>query len=128
MKSSHSKSKHLPYFTGKPENYLLSKNLSRIEKINLYKLKCRMVNVAGNFPQSKASKWCKLCFICPETQEHLINCFVIRQKLKNEIEFQFNYCDIEGPLPLQEKFTQNYTIILTTRERILGESPNGVQI
>ena len=106
----------------------MSKNLTKTEKVNLFKLKTRMVDVFGNFPSTN-NKWCKLCFLSYEVQEHLMNCFVIRQKLKDRINFEFDYSDIEGSIALQEKFAKCYTIILTTREEILSvQSPNGAQL
>ena len=39
LKDSHSKSRFLPYFNGKPDQYLLSKNLTKTEKVNLFKIK-----------------------------------------------------------------------------------------
>ena len=128
LKDSHSKSKYLPKFNGKPDAFLLSKKLSKDEKIVLYKLKTRMINVAGNFPSSKQTKWCKLCFVCYDQQEHLINCFVIRKQLENKVDFSLQYCDIEGPLARQENLAKIYTVILSTREEILKDnSPNGDQ-
>ena len=53
MRNSHSKSKYLPSFNGKPDTYLSSKSLNKLEKINMIKLKTRMVNVAENFKGSK---------------------------------------------------------------------------
>ena len=86
-----------------------------------------MIDLAGNFPGKSEHRWCKLCLIFFEVQEHLMNCWIIRERLKNKVNFLFSYSDIEGPLHLQEKFAQTYTIILTTREDILSEnSPNGV--
>ena len=87
-----------------------------------------MINLACNFPNSEKSKWCKLCFLCYERQEHLMNCIVIRSKLKDIVDFSFEYCDIEGSLALQENIAKQYTVILTTRDKILEEkAPNGDQ-
>ena len=36
--------------------------------------------------------------------------------------------DIEGPIPLQEKFAKCFTIILTREEILSDKSPNGVQL
>ena len=85
-----------------------------------------MVNVACNFPRSGDSKWCKLCHLCYEQQEHLMHCIVLRKKLKSIVDFSFNYCDMEGPIALQEKFAKAYTVILTTRENILNEVSRNV--
>ena len=91
-------------------------------------MKTRMIDVAENFKGQKGSAWCKMCFLFYECQEHLKNCSKIRDKLKGEIDLDFDYCDIQGPLHLQEKFAKSYTLILTTRETILQEmTPNGDQ-
>ena len=121
MKNSHSKSKFLPMFSGKPDAYLYSKSLSKTEKINMFKMKTRMINVAENFKGKKGSDWCKMCSLFYECQEHLRNCSKIREKLKTVINLDFDYCDIQGSLNLQEKFAKSYTLILTTREEILQE-------
>ena len=84
MCNSHSKSKYLPSFNGKPDAYLSSKSLNKLEKTNMFKLKTRMVNVAENFKGSNSSQWCKLCFLCYESQEHLRNCFIIKERLSSK--------------------------------------------
>ena len=86
----------------------------------MVKLKTRMVDLAENFKGKMGSQWCKMCFLFYECQEHLKNCIKIKEKLNVE-DLNFDYCDIEGPLDLQEKFAKNYTLILMTRENILKE-------
>ena len=128
QKDSHSKSKLLPLFNGKPDRYLLSRTLTKEEKVTLFKLKTCMLDLSGNFPGGKNvnQKWCKLCHIFFEVQEHLLVCPIIRQKLHNEVDFStIHYSDIEGPLNLQEKFAQTYQLIMTTREELLSNPPMG---
>ena len=92
----------------------------------MFKLKTRLVNVTENFKGSKSSQWCQLCFLFYESQEHLRNCFVIKERLGSKSGLHFEYGDIDGPLHLQENFAKCYTIILTTREELLQElTPNG---
>ena len=118
----------MPYFTGKPEPFLSSKNLTTSEKLSMFKLKTRIVEIANNFPGNKGSPWCELCSIFEETQEHLMSCLIIRHDLKDKINFSFSYCDIDGSIARQENFVKNYTFILTTRERLLTQRPpNGDQ-
>ena len=58
LKDSHSKSQCLPKYIGKPDAFLFSNNIKKEEKLNLFKLKTRMVNLACNFPNSEKSKRC----------------------------------------------------------------------
>ena len=87
-----------------------------------------MTELAGNFPGKDGNKLCKMCHLFYEVQEHLMNCYNIRRELICDIDFKFSYSDIEGPLAKQEEFAKKYTLILTTRERLLKEnSSNEVQ-
>ena len=78
-----------------------------------------MINVAGNFPSSKQTKWCKLCFVCYDQQEHLINCFVIRKQLENKVDFSLQYCDIEGPLARQENLVCEFSVSSVDLRKLL---------
>ena len=120
-------------FTGEPESYLLSKNLNLKQIQNMFKLKTRMVNVFQNFQnEKKSNKWCKLCFLFIENQQHLANCPKIREKLKGKIDFStLDYSFISGSITQQDFFAKQYSTILETRDELLKEgqnvSPNGDQ-
>ena len=99
----------------------------------MFKLKTRMVNVFQNFQnEKKSNKWCKLCFLFIENQEHLAKCPIIREKLGKNIDFStFDYSFINGSIAQQEVFAKQYTMILERRDELLKEgrdvSPNGDQ-
>ena len=79
-----------------------------------------MVDVYENFKNGYPTKWCKTCYLFIETQEHIYNCFVIREKL-NHVKFEnTKFTDKEGSLQQQEKFAKNYTFLLKAREEILN--------
>ena len=132
-KNAHSKSQNLPAYTGKPDPYLLSKNLNKEEMVNMFKLKTRMVQVYENFKNGQdKNKWCKMCFLFIEKQEHLGRCSKIREELGKVIDFNtFEYSHITGSLQQQEQFAKNFTLILKKREDIIARanrvSPNGDQ-
>ena len=100
---------------------------------NMFKLKTRMINVFQNFQNNeKSNKWCKLCFLFIENQQHLANCPKIREKPGKNIDFSsFDYSFVSGSIAQQEVFAKQYTIILETRDELLKEnrdvSPNGDQ-
>ena len=59
LKESHSKSKFLNKFTSKPEEYLLSKNLTVKEIQTLFALHTEMTEVKSNFKNKyKDNIWC----------------------------------------------------------------------
>ena len=60
------------------QKYLMSKKLTTTHKKLLFKLRCRMVNVGKNF--GRADK-CKLCKIEDDSQQHLIECTKIKEKV-----------------------------------------------
>ena len=109
--------------TFKPQDYILSKNLSISEAQTLYKIRNSMVDVKENFRSRKnGNMLCRLCFIFSETQQHLLECTIIREKLKDVVQFeslsiQMAHQSIES----QELLARNYTIILNARRDILSQ-------
>ena len=77
-----------------------------------------------NFKASyKNNLWCSVCYLFPETQQHLFDCFVLRSKLKNEVNFEeFQYDYIDGTTSEQEKFAQLCTKILKLRRELLSKN------
>ena len=64
--------------------------------------------------------WCKLCLLFTETQQHLLECPVIRIKTKHLINFiDFSYDMIFGNIGNQETIAKKYQIILKARDDIL---------
>ena len=75
QRNKHSKSENLKFEGFKPANYLMSRNLTTKEVQTLFSLRSRMIDVKANFPSTNQDNlWCKLCFLFPETQQHLLEC------------------------------------------------------
>ena len=104
-----------------PQEYILSKNLSTSEVQNLFKIRNSMIDVKVNFKSTNENIWCRLCSICSETQEHLLFCFRIRDKLKGIVKFEnLNMNMAYQSLKNQEILAKNYTIILNARNDIIS--------
>ena len=84
-------------------------------------MKTRMINVKANFKSSHTNNmWCKLCLLFTETQQHLLECPVIRIKTKHLINFKdISYDMIFGNIGNQETIAKKYQIILKARDDIL---------
>ena len=83
------KSMKLKISSFKPQEYILTKNLSITEVQNLYKIRNGMVDVKENFKSRNENMSCRLCLIHPrESQQHLLYCSKIREKLKGVINFE----------------------------------------
>ena len=121
LKLSHSKTKNLKFEGFKPAEYLLSKNLTVEEVKTLFRLKTRMVDVKENYKNANTNNmWCKLCHLFVETQQHLLECPVLRAELKTIINFQeLDTSMIFGSLMNQEKFAKKYHVILQKRKDLL---------
>ena len=121
VKKSHSKTEKLKFCGFKPREYFLSKNLTTEEVQNLFKLRTRMINVKANFKSSHTNNmWCRLCLLFTETQQHLLECPVIRLKTKHLINFKdISYDMIFGNTGNQEIIAKKYQIILKARDDIL---------
>ena len=121
LKLSHSKTKHLMFEGFKPAEYLLSKKLTVEEVKTLFRLKTRMVDVKENYKNANTNNmWCKLCHLFVETQQHLLECPVLRAELKTIINFQeLDTSMIFGSLMNQEKFAKKYHVILQKRKDLL---------
>ena len=78
-----------------------------------------MINVKTNFGSSD-DMWCRLCHLFTETQQHLLECPVIRIKTKHIINFKnLDHNMIFGTLENQEIIARNYQIILKARTDIM---------
>ena len=129
QKNVHTKSKLMPRYTGKPEGYLFSNKLNKEEIQNLFKYKTRIINVYDNFKNDYTKeKFCKLCHIFPNTQEHIIKCEILKQSLSDQINFLYTSVNnINGTIEEQENFAKSLTILLKKREDLLVITPNGDQ-
>ena len=123
LKRSHSKTEHLTFNGFKPAEYLISNNLTSKEVQILFQLRTRMVDVKGNFSSAHSNNmWCKLCLLFVETQQHLLECPVLRIRTKNLIDFkEADYQMIFGNLKNQEKIAKIYKILLEARKDLLDK-------
>ena len=107
--------------------YLFSKKLSVREIQTLFRLRSRTLNVKNNHKSSyKENMWCRTCHLFSETQEHILHCSVIRDKVKH-LNIDFNsvtYNMIFGSMDNQEKLVKIYQIIVQARNDILKPKPN----
>ena len=72
--------------------------------------------------------WCSVCYLFPETQKHIYDCYVLRTHLKDKIKFDdFSYDNIDGTLEEQEKFAQMFCSLLEARRIYLDVSPRESQ-
>lgn len=121
IRLNHSKTENIKFQGFKPAEYLLSKNLTIAEVHTLFKLRTRMIQVKANYANgNKDDMWCRLCLLFSETQQHLLECPVIRIHLRNTINF--SELDIEmvfGTISNQEKFTKKYHLIMQKRKDLL---------
>ena len=72
---SKSKLQNLHYKELKIQNYFKTDKISSKTKINLFKARTRMLNVAHNFGQQIK---CRLCKIEDDNQNHLLECIIIK--------------------------------------------------
>ena len=68
MKSKHSKSINLKCNELKTAEYILSPKFSFKEKILLFKLRSRTLDIKGNFKKQHRDPWCISCGLYEETQ------------------------------------------------------------
>ena len=104
-----------------PAAYLFSQNLCQDEIRTLFKLRSSTIDVKGNMSSSyKENMWCRTCFLFPESQQHLLDCSDIRQKLP-DIDFsKVKYEMIYGNLKDQECIAKIYHLILQARSDMLN--------
>ena len=105
-----------------PQKYVLSKNLTISEVQNLFKLRFYMIDVKENFKSSyRDNMLCMLCLLQSESQQHLLDCHIIRDKLKGVVRFEnLNLEMMYQPIESQEIIAKSYTIILNTRRDLLS--------
>ena len=117
-KNKHSKSKFLNMFSSKPQSYLLSRKLNLLEIQTLFKLRTRMADVKNNFKnQNSENIWCITCKLFAETQEHLLQCNVIKNMFIDHSNFNScRYSFIYGTLEEQELAAKVFTLIFEKRK------------
>ena len=123
LQHSHSKTSQLILKNFTPSEYLLSPDLNKEEVQTLYKLRNRMLDVKCNRKSFYTQNlWCRTCFLFPESQQHLMQCITLVDRLKDSINFQtLDYNMIHGKPKDQVRIAKCYSIILKTRLDILEE-------
>ena len=119
LKKSHTKTEHL-YPSDEMQEYLKTDQLTRSEKILLFKLRTRMVDLKGNFSEShRGNLHCELCDDEreDETQMHLLQCkFLLKHhELGSELT-KIKYDDIFSDLASQIKAVKIWKKIFTVRK------------
>ena len=67
--------------------------------------------------------WCLTCGLYPEQQQHIIQCFVLRERVNHLIDLDnYSYNDIHGNLSEQEGIAKVYTLLMDTRKDLLDNS------
>ena len=104
-----------------PQDYVISKHLSISEVQNLFKIKNSMIDVKENFKSGHENMSCRLCFRTSESQQHLLDCPKIRERLNGVIKFEDLKIEMAfQSLKNQELLARNYTIILNARKDMLS--------
>ena len=120
MKTSHSKSKYLKCDDIKRAEYIKSPRLSHKEKILLFKLRSRTLDVKENFKNQHKDMLCISCGLFPETQSHLLQCPELVAKLSHIIGNNISENQIYGSVDQQEIIVKVYSDILEVREKLLN--------
>ena len=115
---SHSKSKKLVKSKLACEPYFLDKQLHKSEIELLFALRTRMINVKKNFPSNhKDDIACLLCKVQVESQEHLLQCEVLKKHVN--IPGDVDYEDLFKNIEKQKKLVKLYKKLLRKRETLL---------
>ena len=119
LKNSHTKTENL-YTSDEMQEYLKTDQLTRSEKILLFKLRTRMADLKGNFSEShRGNLHCELCKdeSEDETQRHLLQCtFVVNHPEVGPEVQQIKYDDIFSDLASQVKAVKIWKKILNVRK------------
>ena len=102
--------------------YLFSKKLNLEEIRTLFRMRSRTISVKDNQKSSfKDNMWCRTCFLFSETQEHILQCSVLRDKVQHlSIDFSsVEYKMIFSNLDNQEKIVKIYHLLVQARCDIL---------
>ena len=122
-KKQHSKLNYIKYDMLKIQKYLTIEKFTNENKILLFKLRTRMVDVKINFKNkySTANLRCRLCHGEDESQEHLLDCNVL---ILNCLEL-YNDSDVQ----YEDIFSENvakmlsavrlFSKVLKTRDTLL---------
>ena len=94
-KESKSKLKDLKFEKLKMQNYLGNKELETIEKKFLFQIRTRMLDVKSNFKNKHSDLSCPLlCGHREDNQQHILECPILLQNIKDVTTDKINYHDI----------------------------------
>ena len=128
VKLSHDKVKHIEHKDmKKPQEYKNCKDLNKKQKYLLYNLRCRSENsFKDNFHKMYQSLDCPLCGKNIDSQEHALECHIVKQHLKPEdinILCVVRYEDIFGTIDKQVPITKLFQTIIKIRQT---QAPHGI--
>ena len=120
LKQNHSKSQKLECKKLVVADYLLSPEFTSSQKMLLFRLRSKTLDVRANFPGLHSNNLCVTCGLFPETQSHLLQCSVLISKLQYLCGKTSSLCedDIYGPTEKQKVIVNIYTDILNAREQL----------
>ena len=120
LKRTHSKSKYMKCDDIKHADYIKSPKLSHKEKILLFKLRSRTLDVKENFKNQHRDLMCASCGLLEENQSHLLKCPELVSKLSYIIKNDINENQIYGTLEQQEIIVKVFSDVLEVREKLLN--------
>ena len=86
-----SKMKNLNYSEFDMQSYLKSQEISKSNKMLLFKLRTRMIDIEDNFGKKTL---CAMCKLQPSCQSHLFECIFIKLKCPEIVNSDCEYADI----------------------------------
>ena len=123
MQANHEKGKNIHHENlSRTEKYMTTNKLNNKEVSLLFNLRCQSINgIKDNFHQMfKGNLKCDLCAIYVDSQEHLLQCQVLRQHINWNHE-EIKYDHIYGSLQQQIEVTKLIHSLLEVRDRLLEE-------
>ena len=120
QKAKHSKVKDIKYVKLETQPYIVSENLTNVEMCTLFALRSRMTKVKKNFSnQFFNNLHCKLGCSDTDSQEHLLECRYIQDKLKDKSRLaEAEYSDLFGTVKQQCDIVKIFSEILEIRETL----------
>ena len=118
LKRTHSKSKYMKCDDIKQADYIKSPKLSHKEKMLVFKLRSRTLDVKENFKNQHRDLMCASCGLFEENQSHLLKCPELVSKLSYIIDNNINENQIYGTLKQQEIIVKVFSDVLEIREKL----------
>ena len=93
LENNENKSKmvNLKYYQLEMQEYLKSNKISTTRKKILFKFRTRMINVGQNYGNKKC---CPLCKQHDDTQQHMLDCFMMKLHCQEIYKTEHSYNDI----------------------------------